>query len=134
MSKYFTTYEQSQRLLKFGVPDDTADAYYVFGKDKTVSDEDLFILDGETYSEAVRKIDENVGKEIISPKNVVPSWSLWRLIRIIKECGMGDWHKQDIMNNILKEDSRMMVPVAVIGITQLIDKNLIDFSKFKMED
>lgn len=134
MNKYFTTYEQSQRLLKFGVPDDTADAYYVFGKDKTVSDEDLFILDGETYSEAVRKIDENVGKEIISPNNVVPAWSLWRLIRIIKECIIGDWHKQDIMNNILKEDSRMMVPVAVIGITQLIDKNLIDFSKFKMED
>ena len=134
MNKYFTTYEQSQRLLKFDVPDDTADAYYVFGKDKTVSDEDLFILDGETYSEAVRKIDENVGKEIISPNNVVPAWSLWRLIRIIKECAIDDWHKQDIMNNILKEDSRMMVSVAVIGITQLIDKNLIDFSKFNMED
>ena len=134
MSKYFTIYEQSQRLLKFDVPADTADAYYVFGKDKTVSDEDLFILDGETYSEAVRKIDENVRKEIIAPKNVVPAWSLWRLIRIIKECGIDDWHKQDIMNNILKEDSRMMVPVAVIGITQLIDKNLIDFSKFNMED
>ena len=134
MNKYFTTYEQSQRLLKFDVPDDTADAYYVFGEDEIVSDEDLFILDGETYSEAVRKIDENVRKEIISPKNVVPAWSLWRLIRIIKECGIDDWHKQDIMNNILKEDSRMMVPVAVIGITQLIDKNLIDFSKFNMED
>lgn len=134
MNKYFTTYEQSQRLLKFDVPDDTADAYYVFGEDEIVSDEDLFILDGETYSEAVRKIDENVRKEIISPKNIVPAWSLWRLIRIIKECGIDDWHKQDIMNNILKEDSRMMVPVAVIGITQLIDKNLIDFSKFNMED
>ena len=134
MNKYFTTYEQSQRLLKFDVPDDTADAYYVFGEDETVYDEDLFILDGETYSEAVRKIDENVRKEIISPKNVVPAWSLWRFIRIIKECGIDDWYKQDIMNNILKEDSRMMVPVAVIGITQLIDKNLIDFSKFKMED
>lgn len=131
MNKYFTTYEQSQRLLKFGVLADTADAYYVFGKDKTVSDEDLFILDGETYSEAVRKIDENVRKEIISPKNVVPAWSLWRLIRIIKECGIDDWHKQDIMNNILKEDSRMMVPVAVIGITQLIDKNLIDFQNLR---
>ena len=134
MNKCFTTYEQSQRLLKFDVPDDTADAYYVFGEDETVSDEDLFIIDGETYSEAVRKIDENVRKEIISPKNVVSEWSLWRLIRIIKECGIDDWHKQDIMNNILKEDSRMMVPVAVIGITQLIDKNLIDFSKFNMED
>ena len=31
MNKYFTTYEQSQRLLKFGVLADTADAYYVFG-------------------------------------------------------------------------------------------------------
>lgn len=134
MSKYFTTYEQSQRLLKFDVPADTADAYYVFGEDETVSDEDLFILDGETYSEAVRKIDENVGKEIISPNNVVPAWSLWRLVRIIKEWGIGDLNKQDIMNNILKEDSRMMVPVAVMEITQLITKNLIDFSKFKMED
>ena len=71
---------------------------------------------------------------ILSPKNVVPAWCLWRLIRIIIECVIDDWHKQVIMNNILKEDSRMMVPVAVIGITQLIDKNLIDFSKFNMED
>lgn len=130
----FTQPIDADMLKTFGVPVDTADAYYVFGEDETVLDAELFILDGETYSEAVKEIDENVGKELISPKNVVPAWSLGQLIRIIKECGIGDWPKQDIMNNMLKEDSRMMVPVAVMGITQLRTKNLIDFSKFRMED
>lgn len=130
----FTKPIDADMLKTFGVPVDTADAYYVFGKDETVSDDELFILDGKTYSETVKEIDVNVSKELISQKNVVPAWSLWRLIRIIKECGIGDYTKKEIMNTILNEATSMMVTVAVMGITQLIVKNLIDFSKFKMGD
>jgi hypothetical protein len=125
--KLFTQPIDADMLKEFGVPLDSADAYYVYIEG--IAEPKLYLIDDEMYT---RKVYLN--ELVHSHSRLVPAWSLGQLIRIIKECGIGDWPKQDIMNTILKEDSRMMVPVAVMGITQLRAKNLIDFSKFKMED
>ena len=126
--KLFTQPIDADMLKEFGVPLDSADAFYFYNTYDVKDEGELNLIKDRKYSdlEELSSNDDSI--------RIVPAWSLGQLIRIIKECGIGDWPKQDIMNSILKEDSHMMVPIAVMGITQLRAKNLIDFSKFKMED
>ena len=88
MNKNFTTYEQSQRLLKFGVPADTADCYY--NVPVTEQSEIHVLKDGRKISD-----EERLYKRVIDPEVVIaPCWSVGRLIEIFLKCGT-DWVVDD---------------------------------------
>lgn len=70
----FTTTEQSKRLLELGVPVDSADLIQV--QDAITTDE--YIM--------VRNEDEPIGEFIENNQDILPCWSVGRLIEILKEC------------------------------------------------
>lgn len=77
MSKFqnsFTTPEQSRRLVKIGVPVDSADCYY--DKDEVDIDERPYVYvipDGKVFTEYTKDF-------------YIPCWSVGRLLNIIALC------------------------------------------------
>lgn len=72
----FTTQKQSKRLLKMGVPADSADCLY-----RCKYDDYIYVLNKNPFSEIQSLIED-----------VIPCWSVGRLIKIIMLC-----HKQGIL-------------------------------------
>ena len=74
LQKNFTTPEQSKRLLELGVPVDSADLIQV--QDAITTDE--YIM--------VRNEDEPIGEFIENNQDILPCWSVGRLIEIYEKC------------------------------------------------
>lgn len=76
----FTTPEQSKRLIKLGVPADSADCIYI----KHIMNSDFFleVLRERSYSEEVSEFEGFY--------NYIPCWSVGRLMEIYLIC-KADW-------------------------------------------
>lgn len=79
----YTTPEQSKRLLELGVPADSADCYHVVKNNFTA------ILHNEAYSvceEKMIKVSKTAYREEMNRGDILPCWSVGRLIEIITIC------------------------------------------------
>ena len=113
----FTTPEQSKRLLELGVPRFSADCYY--GYYNRTSSIKVVVIDnrGTQY-------------KVITRNDIIPCWSVGRLIEIMGICyefelpsqGAIQVYKTDIING-------SVVNVLISDIERFISK--IDFSKLE---
>ena len=88
----FTTIEESQRLLKLGIPEESADCYIIQYSDKPF-DSEIFVLDNAEY----KIIKNNIEAELNSvhcgfPREtkIAPCWSGIRLIHIMSQCDINE--------------------------------------------
>lgn len=109
----FTTVEQSKRLLKLGVPADSADCYWF-------DERDLMFLKDELYSEEAKD------GEWVRATDYAPCWSVGRLIEIMKICAKPK--EQAIMVNEMLY-CKDLVELLVYMIAA--NKQVIDFSKLE---
>lgn len=107
----FTTPEQSKRLLELGVPVDSADLIQV--QDAITTDE--YIM--------VRNEDEPIGEFIENNQDIIPCWSVGRLIEIYEIVG----ENAGQCVSTTKSTSR------IESLVQLYEENatLLDFSKLE---
>lgn len=106
----FTTPEQSKRLLELGVPADSADMYYkhTMLAPYTLSDGVLFSV----YSKV---------------EDIIPCWSVGRLIKILKVCVTN----RNELNEIFDELEMCIDETAVLVQTFKEYSDVIDFSKLE---
>lgn len=103
----FTTPEQSSRLLKLGVPADSADMKYWEGHRITEDDIPLLLVPGVPYSKSNMEF------------NNLPCWSVGRLIEIYATC------TDCSLFELPLEDS--LIDTLIDG----IEWNRLDFSKLE---
>ena len=139
LQNHFTTQEQSKRLLELGVPADSADCcYYV--KDKCAPIE--IIPPGNrdtphtfsTYAKGYNDVfyPENPSLFAWDTVDVLPCWSVGRLIEISLICGIGDRvpnefyiNKYSLVNSLVENIICRLERVADLSV------NDIDFSKLE---
>ena len=114
LQKHFTSEEQSNRLLKIGLPADSADCYTInFGKKPTYWLEPYYA----TFSDFVHyHSDEGI-----------PAWSVGRLIEILIICGCYTSPKKFIVEPYSMEPS--LIENIVDKIEELEGYDMLDFSK-----
>jgi len=108
----FTTSEQSEQLLKLGVPADSADMYYK----RTMLDPYIFTL-GVRFS---------VYAEV---EDIVPCWSVGRLIEILRICVTDEEEIVEIMENLIYWTLLDLTDFLLQTYQEY--KEVIDFSKLE---
>ena len=110
LQRDFTTHEQFKRLLKLGVPADSADCY--IGKDNKVH-----VINGD------------IPKSLIYSVGCVPCWSVGRLIEIFEIC-TGTKYQKRFANKPWLYDVIWQID-AIINKKLLICTEIMDFSKLE---
>lgn len=105
----FTTPEQSKRLLKLGVPTDSADCYYDSLE--------------QIQWRQLRDLDHDFFQKYNS---YIPCWSVGRLIEIMKICAKPK-EQAKMVEEILYCKDLVELLVCII----VINKQVIDFSKLE---
>lgn len=111
----FTTVEQSKRLLKLGVPYNSADCY--------ISNENrIIVLHDKTFKEEFEE-DLDLAKSLtVEFPHYTPCWSVGRLIEIIRLC-------HDDTASLVIQDCTPDYLVGVISCQ--VNLKYFDFSKLK---
>lgn len=112
----FTTPEQSKRLLKLGVPADSADMFYfAIGNSKENYDRGIFYETPDVLKRG------NIFHELT--KNTLPSWSVGRLIEIRDICANYYITHADFNGNYIED--------IIISFYAIHATNGFDFSKLE---
>lgn len=118
----FTTPEQSKRLLDIGIPADSADCEYICENDKQV-----YVLN-MPFSELKAQLGNN---------NILPCWSVGRLIEIYELCS-GEIYERKPARLVREGNVSVMKELTIIEdvIGDIINARLyiyphIDFSKLE---
>ncbi len=110
----FTTPEQSKRLLEMGVPADSADCYYC----KLISEEFEGIF--------VRHSVQNECGFFEEDENILPCWSVGRLIEIMNICSI-----HNIVSIYRTDRDVTQIDIIIETIINRINGNSIEFSKLE---
>ena len=107
-SQICTSVEQSRMLLELGLNKETADMHWFYtGK-----------IHGwqccvQCYQDAIA---EPFRKEDATNGNILPAWSLGRLIEVLKRgCGIGDWNYMELSYNHPMEDLLGRIETIIIS-------------------
>jgi hypothetical protein len=100
----FTTYEQSNELLKLGIPADTADCILLrcYDCNNNYYEDVRKLKPGDTVTKYNEALKSNLLPEELNDFcPVEPCWSLGRLQEIWSICTLEDWtYKESFMNHI----------------------------------
>ena len=118
----FTTPEQSKHLLDLGLPEDSADCYFHENRRKEL--DRIFHCGDKTYSEQLT----TAFTYEIAP-NMLPCWSVGRLIELLVICTIDEDHVRSIIADITNYAAPVETYVNVI--TYLCKKKELDFSKLE---
>ena len=113
----FTTQEQSKRLLELGVPRYSADCYY--GQRKAWIEPQPMIIG-----------DSGTQYKVNTRNDIIPCWSVGRLIEIIRECATDfDVRKNLIETLVIPTTDNVDVLVRLMTADEF--KSDLDFSKWE---
>ena len=111
----YTTPEQSKRLLKLGVPADSADAYVSLGFENLI-----------WIRNTKNELSEDFFNALINGKSAnIPIWSVGRLMEIydICRCYDGDW------DEVCGKET--YIETYVSAIEEAVLDDMLDFSKLE---
>lgn len=116
IQNYFTSVEQSKKLIELGVPPNSADCYWEFCSDKFGESCEYDFFVGENAA---------IKNNLLSFRNeyVVPSWSVGRLIDII--------NNSTKLGYLVLYSSDILIERLIKVIENHSKFNEIDFSKFE---
>ena len=118
--KYFTTPEQSKRLLELGVPEDSADCYLL----RTYTKGDTFIVE-VLHDELYSKKDK-----FTNVLEYLPCWSVGRLLEICLKCSTLE-QRQVLFFCNGDDDYYDFMDYTINVLESGIMTNHIDFSKLE---
>lgn len=123
----FTTPELSRRLLKLGLPADSADGITINAPDGLSDVNVLLLHSDETYTQRITSICGDY--TVIKEKDYLPCWSVGRLMEIFVICSKGLSELNGLIINKESFKPKSFVENIVARIENLVEIRDMNFSR-----